>query len=244
MRPLCIAIGWSVDLSIPLDPHGPQPNAYETPPATARAYSGPGFTLDTRQGGSCNCEVIEVTPHCHGTHTESVGHITTERFPISQVQLPLFLACAVMTVQPQGREIRAEDLECESERLEALVIRTMPNDTSKRTRKWEDATTPFFTPEAMQVIRAKGVKHLLVDLPSVDPISDGGRLAAHRVFWDVPPDSKELPAGEARHRTITEMIFVPDDVPDGRYLLTIQTPHIASDAVPSRPLLFFLEDGE
>jgi hypothetical protein len=88
------------------------------------------------------------------------------------------------------------------------------------------------------------VKHLLVDLPSVDPISDGGRLAAHRVFWDMPPGSKELPANEARHRTITEMIFVPDDVPDGRYLLTIQTPHIASDAVPSRPLLFFLEDGE
>ena len=40
------------------------------------------------------------------------------------------------------------------------------------------------------------------------------------------------------------MIFVPDDVPDGRYFLTIQFPNIISDAVPSRPILFYLEDGE
>jgi kynurenine formamidase len=150
----------------------------------------------------------------------------------------------VISIQPHGREIRAEDIARIPENLEALVIRTLPNDTSKRTRKWEDATTPYFTPEAIQAIRARGANHLLIDLPSVDPLIDGGRLAAHRVFWDVPLGSKELPDANARQRTITEMIFVPDDVPDGGYLLTIQTPHIASDAVPSRPLLFFPEDGE
>ena len=67
-------------------------------------------------------------------------------------------------------------------------------------------------------------------------------LAAHRVFWDVPPGSRELPANEARNRTVTEMIFVPDDVPDGRYLLTIQVPRLVSDAVPSRPILFFPDE--
>jgi kynurenine formamidase len=233
----------AADLSIPLDPHGPQPNAYDTPPASARAYSGPGFMLDTRRGGSCNCEVIEVIPHCHGTHTESVGHITTEHFPISNVQLPLLMPCLVVSVSPHGREIRAESLAHLPQSAEALVVRTLPNDTSKRTRKWEDATTPYFTPEAMQVIRTHAVNHLLVDLPSVDPMYDGGVLAAHRIFWDVLPGSKELPAGEARNRTITEMIFVPDEVPDGKYLLTIQTPHIVSDAVPSRPILFFPDGG-
>jgi hypothetical protein len=94
------------------------------------------------------------------------------------------------------------------------------------------------------VIRAKGVNHLLVDLPSLDPLRDDGRLAAHRVFWGMPPGSKELPEGEARRRTVTEMIYVPDDVPDGRYLLTIQVPRLVSDAAPSRPILFFLDEGE
>jgi hypothetical protein len=42
---------------------------------------------------------------------------------------------------------------------------------------------------------------------------------------------------------VTEMIFVPGEVPDGRYCLTIQTPHIVSDAVPSRPILFWPEEG-
>jgi arylformamidase len=247
MRRASIPVGRSVDLSLPLDPHGSQPNAYGAPDATARPYSGDGFALDTRAGGSCNCEVIEFTPHCNGTHTESVGHLTTERFPVTAVGLPLFLSCSLISVTPRGREITAEHIERATtgtapEFLEALVVRTLPNDEGKRTRRWEDATTPYFTPDAMRVIRAKGVQHLLVDLPSLDPLYDEGKLAAHRVFWDVPPGSKELPADEARNRTVTEMIFVPDEVPDGRYLLMIQVPRLVSDAVPSRPILFYLDE--
>lgn len=237
-----------VDISIPLDPHGPQPNAFGVPPATARPFSGDGFTLDTCQGGSCNCEVVAFTPHGNGTHTESVGHLTRERFPITNVLPPLFLNCTLISVEPHGREIRPEVIRRATADiapgfLEALAVRTLPNPVEKGTRRWEDATTPFFTPEAMHVVRGRGVNHLLVDLPSLDPLRDGGRLAAHRVFWDMPPGSQELPAGGARLRTVTEMIYVPDDVPDGRYLLTIQLPRLVSDAVPSRPILFFL-DGE
>jgi kynurenine formamidase len=242
--PHAVRIERSVDLSIPLDPHGPQPSAYGAPPATARPYSGPGFTLDTRQGGSCNCEVIELTPHCNGTHTESVGHITRERFPLAAVHIPPFLSCLVISVTPVGREIPAEAIQRATATApepgpEALVVRTLPNDPGKRTRRWENETTPYFTPETMAVIRAKGVNHLLVDLPSLDPLSDGGRLAAHRVFWSVHPASQELPAEQACQRTVTEMIFVPDDVPDGCYLLALQVPHIISDAAPSRPILLF-----
>jgi arylformamidase len=233
-----------VDLSIPLDPHGPQPSAFGAPPATARPYSGDGFTLDTQQGGSCNCEVIAFVPHCNGTHTESVGHITRERFPLSALAPPLLLTCSVISVAPVGREIRADAFAKAPQDLEALVVRTLPNAASKRTRRWEDSTTPYFTVEAMRAIRAKGVQHLLVDLPSLDPLHDDGRLAAHRVFWDIPLGSKELPGEEARQRTVTEMIFVPNDVPDGRYMLTIQFPNIISDAIPSRPILFFLGEGE
>jgi kynurenine formamidase len=241
-------LGRAVDLAIPLDPHGPQPNAYGVPGASARPYSGDGFTLDTRAGGSCNCETITLTPHCNGTHTESVGHLTRERFPITAVEVPLFIPCSLISVAPHGREIRPDAIDrltsaLPREFLEALVVRTLPNPAEKRTRRWEDATTPHFTPEAMTAIRARGVQHLLVDLPSLDPLRDDGRLAAHRVFWGMPPGSQELPEPEARRRAVTEMIFVPDDVPDGHYLLSIQLPRVMSDAVPSRPVLFFLDEG-
>ena len=108
--------------------------------ATAVAYSGPGFTLDTRLGGSCNCEVIEFVPHCNGTHTESVGHITRERFPLSAVHIPLFLSCLVVSVTPKGREIhsaegvferaiREHPIAAGAEFLEAgSIVRTRPND--------------------------------------------------------------------------------------------------------------------
>lgn len=237
-------LGRSIDLSVPLDPHGPQPSAYGVPPATARPYSGEGFILSVAEGGSCNCEVIQFIPHCQSTHTESVGHITRERFPLTAVSLPMFMRCSVISVEVHGREILGSHIEAATanipdDPLEALVIRTLPNDVSKRTRHWENDTTPYFTPEAMSAIRARGVKHLLVDLPSVDPLYDGGHLAAHRVFWDMGAGSTALPEIDARQRTITELIFVPDEVADGPCLLTIQFPHIVSDAVPSRPILFF-----
>lgn len=244
MRRAVIPIGGCFDLSIPLDPHGPQSGAYGAPPATARPYSGDGFTLDTRRGGPVNCDVLTLTPHCNGTHTESVGHITRERFPLTAAHLPLFAPCFVVSVAPAGREIRREHLAQLPNELKALVVRTLPNDASKRVRQWENDTTPYFTPEALRAIRARGVNHLLVDLPSLDPLYDGGALAAHRVFWDVPPGSQELPSEEARRRTVTELIFVPDDVPDGAYLLSIHAPNIIADAVPSRPILFELESGE
>jgi len=36
---------------------------------------------------------------------------------------------------------------------------------------------------------------------------------------------------------MTELINVPDDVPDGRYLLNLQIAPFEADAAPSRPVL-------
>lgn len=240
-------LGKSFDLSLPLDFNGPQANAYGVSPATSTPYSGEGFTLDTRKGGACNCETLTFTPHCNGTHTESAGHITEERFPISAVMPPPFLAATLITVQPNDRKIEADAIEIvkyDVHFLGALIVRTLPNEESKKTRHWLDADTPYFTPAAMAAIRALGVQHLLVDLPSIDPLIDGGVLAAHRAFWGLAPGSTALPKDDAKWRTVTELIYVPDNVPDGRYVLSLQLPRFVSDAAPSRPLLFVLENEE
>ena len=34
------------------------------------------------------------------------------------------------------------------------------------------------------------------------------------------------------------MIYVPDEVLDGDYLLELQVPHFINDAAPSRPVLY------
>jgi hypothetical protein len=38
--------------------------------------------------------------------------------------------------------------------------------------------------------------------------------------------------------TITELIYVSEEVTDGLYVLNLQVPNLRTDAVPSRPILF------
>jgi arylformamidase len=45
-----------------------------------------------------------------------------------------------------------------------------------------------------------------------------------------------------RQATITELIFIPDEVPNGLYLLNLQVAPMENDAAPSRPVLFHLDE--
>jgi hypothetical protein len=75
------------------------------------------------------------------------------------------------------------------------------------------------------------IKHLLLDLPSVDREEDAGKLAAHKTFWNYPLNPR-LDA------TITELIFVPNHISDGDYLLNLMVSAFDSDAVPSKPVIY------
>jgi hypothetical protein len=71
----------------------------------------------------------------------------------------------------------------------------------------------------------------LIDLPSVDKEVDGGQLAAHHAFWNYPNQTQF-------HKTITELIYVPNEVPDGTYILNLQIAPFENDASPSKPILY------
>jgi kynurenine formamidase len=116
---------------------------------------------------------------------------------------------------------------------EALVIRTTPNSDQKKTKNYNHSNWPYITKEAAEYIREMNVQHLLIDLPSVDKEEDGGMLVAHRAYWNYPKiiDLK---------RTITELIYVPDFVKDGMYVLNLSIANIDNDASPSRPILYDL----
>ena len=89
----------------------------------------------------------------------------------------------------------------------------------------------FCTLDCLEEMNRLGVKHLLIDLPSVDRESDGGALAFHHSYWGVP---EKLDV----ERTITELIYVDDKIPDGEYVLNLQVAPFENDASPSRPVLY------
>lgn len=234
---------YPIDISIPLRFDGPQPNAYGTEPATSTACENGDLIGDTRRGGSCNFERITLIPHCNGTHTECVGHITHHRISIRDCLTDVLIPALLISVEPVDEDgdtiVNAEAVAAavNSLRADALIVRTLPNDCSKLIRSYdEDNIPPYFSAEAMELI-AEGFKHLLVDIPSIDRLYDDGRLRNHRIFWKVKPGSFEKNRYTRISSTITELIYVPNSVPDGRYTLNLQIPPFESDAAPSRPIL-------
>ena len=123
--------------------------------------------------------------------------------------------------------------------LNGLIIRTLPNAESKKSRDYMKETPSFFSIDAMEYIVSLGVEHLLVDTPSVDRLLDDGHLSAHNIFWETK--GKEFNPN-TKNKTITEMIFASENIKDGGYLLNLQIPAFVSDAAPSRPILYKVND--
>lgn len=115
------------------------------------------------------------------------------------------------------------------------VITLVPHCQGTHT---ESVGPPYLSREAAQLLVTRGILHLIVDVPSLDRTHDDGRLTAHRIFFGLPPDSAQLGAATRPDATVTEFAFAPDTLPDDAYLLELQVPALAGDAVPSRPLLY------
>jgi kynurenine formamidase len=245
------------DISIPLNFNGEQPNTYGVDRASSKPYQDGQFIGDTRKGGPCNFETYSFTPHCNGTHTECIGHITDERITILSSLNEEMIPSTLISVTPKSTnenytpKLNAEDLvitkkELESqlkdvsrEFLRGIIIRTFPNSESKIRRDYMQEIPSFFSIEAMEYLVSLGVQHLLVDTPSVDRLFDDGHLSAHNIFWETK--GKEFNPN-TQNKTITEMIFVPTSVEDGTYLLNLQIPAFVSDAAPSRPILYKINE--
>ncbi len=235
------------DISIPLRFNAAQPTFFGAAPASEQPLIGGSFVGDVRQGGSCNCSIHTLVPHCNGTHTECVGHITRERMSVRNLAVHHLSAALLITVEPQPWDgdrvitLAALQLALGSHRLadyRALVVRTLPNDDAKLTCNYDtDPPPPYFSTDAMSWIVEHGIETLIVDLPSIDRAQDGGRLAAHRIFWGVPQGGTTGALATRAHATITEMAFIPNTVADGPYLLNLQVPPFMTDAAPSRPIL-------
>ncbi len=225
-----------IDISIPLGKSYPV-LAWHCEPVKIEPVVMDGFIGDTDQGSPVNFKNIFFNPHGNATHTENVGHIMSGNFTMDKTLLSYHFFAKLITITPNIIENEdsvidrplVESMLRKSE-CEALVIRTLPNER-KLSVNYTGSNPPYLTEQAAQYIRECGIRHLILDLPSIDREKDEGKMAAHKAFWNFynTPDP---------NATITEMAFVRDEIKDGFYLLNLQTAPFINDATPSRPVLY------
>ena len=240
-KTLTVDLSKPIDISLPLEASEKNPLAwYQGKPVIEPVKMG-DWTGKVSEGADVNFNNVFFNPHAHGTHTECLGHISEEFHSVNDALRTFFFMAEVISVEPEkvgdDQIISEESIKkaLQGKIPEAVVIRTLPNTLDKKSRLWSDTNWPFLQQKAALFLRELGVKHLLIDLPSVDKERDEGRLLAHRAFWNYPVNS--------RHEcTITELIYVQDSVADGSYLLNLQMASFHNDAAPSKPVLYEFQD--
>ncbi len=229
------------DLSIPLFSSAQNPNAFYIDNPLFEPVKVGTFIGSVLEGGACNCENLKLNAHGNGTHTECVGHISKERITINQTLKNFFAIAQVISVLPQQLENGDNIVTLQSiakqynPMADAVIIRTLPNTDSKKINQYSGNNPTYLEPSLGEFLANQNVKHLLVDLPSVDREEDGGALATHHAFWQYPTNTR-LDA------TISELIFVNNEIADGFYLLNLQIASFESDASPSKPVLYKIKE--
>ena len=233
------------DISVPLGAVGQSPSAWYVDPVEINPVMTKEFTGSVKDGGSVNFRNIKFNPHGNGTHTECLGHITPEVFSVNRLMKKWFSYARLISVNPEkgcndplycSADDRIISLACIQAALgddipEALIIRTLPNPPEKARKNWSNSNWPQLERRAAEWMAQNGILHLLIDLPSIDRENDGGKLLSHHAFWKVP-------GAPRKNATITELIYVPDNIDDGPYLLELQVAPFENDAAPSRPVLY------
>jgi len=243
---------FNIDLSNPIDISLPLSNSnhkhitqtIEKPviePVTLENWVG-----KVSEGSATNFNNIFFNPHGHGTHTECLGHITNKFYSINQCLKQFFFMAELVSISPEERNgdfvITKNQIEnsLNGKTPEAIIIRTLPNISEKKSKNYSHTNPPYLLEEAAIYIREIGIKHLLIDLPSVDREEDAGKLLAHKAFWNVK--NTTILNNDARlDCTITELIFVNDSVSDATYLLNLQIASFENDASPSKPILYAIQ---
>ena len=228
-RKIEVDISNPIDISIPIDPSKENVNAWYIHDPEIQPEVIDGHEVSVAKGAVVNFNGIKFNPHSHITHTECVGHITEDVHSINKnLKYFIFLA-EVVTIAPLFHNgdfiIGVKQLRraLRNKKRDAIVIRTLPNLEEKKSMRYSN-TNPTYLSE-------KAIKHLLIDLPSVDKEKDDGKLLSHNAFWNTD--------GELRmDATITEFIYVPNEVEDGEYLLNLMIAPFENDATPSKPVLY------
>lgn len=230
-----------LDISIPLQ-RGAHPTAFFAPPYKAEPLEAGSFIGDLSKGSPVNFYNIFINPHGNGTHTESVLHVDSRGKSINDTLRSFHFISRLITLEPvvlsNGDQVLSLELLEKAmigieDTIDALIIRTSPNASEKISENYSGKNPIFLQKEFIEGINKMNIKHLLLDLPSVDKEKDGGALVCHKTFWQCNDQIR-------KDKTITELIFVDNSIGDGLYLLNLQIISLDIDASPSKPILYKL----
>lgn len=225
-----------LDISIPLENNKGTLAWYVDNPIIEPVVNG-DFIGSVKKGASTNFNKITFYPHANATHTECVGHITEKFYSINKLLKQFFFLSEVISISPKRKNndcviTKFQIKEAiKNKNIDALIIRTLPNTKEKLHKNYSNTNPPYLLEETALYLKEIGIKHLLIDLPSVDKEKDGGELLSHKAFWNYP-NNLRLDA------TITEFIYVKNKIKDGLYLLNLQIASIENNATLSKPVLY------
>lgn len=228
-----------LDISIPIRDGAKNPNCYFSDHPTIAPVKSGEFIGSVAQGGPCNHNIVTITPHGNGTHTECYGHISPDEDITLNSCLKHYHFEAQLVTVPLHQSEQGDQLITWANlkpllthpMVEALIIRSQPNSSDKLTSNYSGCNPAYLEAGVAKRLRELAINHLLVDLPSIDKEKDEGQMQSHREFWNYP-------ANPRTNCTITELVYISDSIPDGHYLLNLQVISLESDASPSKPVLY------
>lgn len=227
-----------IDISIPLSADANCVSAWHVEPMKLDPVKSGDWIGDVNQGGSVNFRNITFNPHGNGTHTECAGHISKEFYTINKNLKRFLFIAELITVLPEEQDngdfvITKKQIETSlnNSKPEAVIIRTLGNSQAKLNAQYSNTNPPYVSADAIRYLNSIKVEHLLIDMPSIDKEVDGGKLEAHHAFWEYPENTQ-------LHKTVTELIYIPNEIFDGTFLLNLQIASFENDASPSKPVIY------
>lgn len=235
-------------------------NAFNLSPVTSKTVEFEGqFIGDVKRGGSCNVDTLQYVPHGI-THLETSAHIlspdagppTVKDIPLENLSGIVYLMDLSHLGTKEGEsvpwEVVREKLEKITLPISMLALKT---HASMLPQAYDFSGKDFLSlaPETAGGIHdyrfplkpGKDVFNridcLILDLPSIDPESDGGKLLAHRKFFGLPLSGVEVEDREKR--ALVELAWF-GRLEEGYYYAEITPPrfetHAVSTGIVFRPL--------
>ncbi|MEN1729008.1 MAG: hypothetical protein AAGJ52_11270, partial [Pseudomonadota bacterium] len=103
-REVRVDLSAGVSIGIAMGEDGRHPRFFVEKGAQFKPLQAGDFTGRVCGGGSCNADVVEFIPHCHGTHTESYGHVTTNQDPVDQKVNESLYTARLVSVTPDRHD--------------------------------------------------------------------------------------------------------------------------------------------
>lgn len=158
----------SIDLSNPVSlaidlrfsAESGQPRHFGAPPASSRPFAVPGFSGSVEHGASCNCQTLTLIPHCNGTHTECVGHLTREPADACSTAPLGLLPTLLISVEPTNAGATGESTEPAPRAGDSLITKSAILESWARANANTNADTSadantgaptLFTPKALVI---------------------------------------------------------------------------------------------